>query len=293
MGVAAHARARGAGVTRATLPGIGEQYLSLARAWTVTLMDGTVLGFTDHDVDVTIDGVTYVARTGYTASAIETSAALNVDNLELDSLLESPSITEDELLAGRWDHAAVEIFLFNWRDPAGGKQILRTGRLGQVSASGAGFHAEIRGLMQQLQQSIGQVYQPGCRADFGDDKCKFDKASVTFAATLTAVSADGRTLTAPALTQAADYFAAGELTWTSGPNNGLKGEVKTSAPGSVTLQLPPSWAPSVGDTFTAVAGCTKRAQEDCLTKFDNLINFRGEPHLPGMNKVMQTPTRAG
>jgi uncharacterized phage protein (TIGR02218 family) len=100
-------------------------------------------------------------------------------------------------------------------------------------------------------------------------------------------------LTAPALTQAADYFAAGELTWTSGPNNGLKGEVKTSAPGSVTLQLPPSWAPSVGDTFTAVAGCTKRAQEDCLTKFDNLINFRGEPHLPGMNKVMQTPTRAG
>ena len=268
---------------------VDAETLSLAHGWHITLTDGTELGFTDHDEDIVIDGLAYLAASGYTASAIESSGALSVDNLEVEGMLEAPSITEDDLRAGRWDHAEVEVFQFNWRDPTAGRIVQRYGHLGEVSAAGGRFRAEIRGLMQQLQQSLGQVYQPACRADFGDSKCKFDAASVTFDVAIESVSSDGRTLSSAALVQAADYFTQGKAVFSDGPNVGHIAEIKSSVPGAITLQMPPPYEPELGDTIAVTAGCQKRWDVDCRDKFDNLVNYRGEPHLPGMNQIMQGP----
>src|SRR4051812_31581755 len=41
---------------------------TLARCWKVTRRDGVVLGFTDHDRDLVLDGVTFRAGTGFAAS---------------------------------------------------------------------------------------------------------------------------------------------------------------------------------------------------------------------------------
>jgi uncharacterized phage protein (TIGR02218 family) len=270
---------------------VDAETLSLAHGWHITLTDGTVLGFTDHDEDIVIDGVTYLAASGYTASAIETSGALSVDNLEVEGMLEAPSITENDLRAGRWDFAEVEIFLFNWRDPDAGQAIQRYGHLGEVSAAGGRFRAEVRGLMQQLQQSMGQIYQPACRADFGDAQCGFNAATVTFSVAIESISSDGRTISSAALTQAAGYFDQGKAVFSDGPNVGHIAEVKSGVVGAITLQMPPPYEPEIGNTIAVTAGCQKRWNEDCKTKFDNLINFRGEPHLPGMNQVMQGAQR--
>jgi uncharacterized phage protein (TIGR02218 family) len=262
--------------------------LSLARCWKITLVDTTVLGFTDHDQDIVFDGVTYLAATGYTASAIETSGALNVDQLEVEGMLESPSITEDELRAGRWDYAAVEISVVDWRDPDGGRLILRYGHLGEVTAKGQRFQAELRGLMQQLQQSVGAIYQASCRADFGDAQCKFNAATVTFTVAIEAVSSDGRTLSSAALTQPAGYFTQGKCVFLDGANVGHIAEIKVGAVGSVELQMPSPYAPALGDQIAVTAGCQKRWDADCRDKFANLINFRGEPFLPGTNMMMRS-----
>ena len=80
----------------------------------------------------------------------------------------------------------------------------------------------------------------------------------------------------------------GLATWTSGANNGLSVKVKTfSASGSITLSLPMLATVTAGDTLTVTAGCQKRLVEDCATKFDNVLNFVGEPHLPGIDEVVQ------
>jgi uncharacterized phage protein (TIGR02218 family) len=270
---------------------IASATLSLARCWKITLIDATVLGFTDHDQDIEIDDVTYLAATGYTASAIETSGALNVDQLEVAGILESPSITENELRAGRWDYAQVEIFICDWRDPSGGRLIQRFGHLGEVTAKGQRFQAELRGLMQQLQQSVGAIYQASCRADFGDAQCKFNAASVTFTVAIEAVSSDGRTLSSAALTQPADYFTQGKCAFVDGANVGHIAEIKVSAVGSIELQMPPPYAPALGDSIAVTAGCQKRWDADCRDKFSNLVNFRGEPYLPGTNMMMRAGTR--
>ena len=45
----------------------------------------------------------------------------------------------------------------------------------------------------------------------------------------------------------------------------------------------------VGDTLSALAGCGKRLSEDCDTRFNNVLNFQGEPHAPALDDLTQTP----
>jgi hypothetical protein len=83
------------------------------------------------------------------------------------------------------------------------------------------------------------------------------------------------------------FFDFGKVTFTSGLNINLSMEVKRYNVGLVELQLPMPYPIEVGDTYTIVSGCGKRFTEDCIQKFNNAINFRGEPHLPGVDQLMR------
>ncbi len=87
------------------------------------------------------------------------------------------------------------------------------------------------------------------------------------------------------------YFTSGKVTFTSGKNQGLSMEVKGYVPGVVDLQLPMPYRIAVGDTYRIEKGCNKRFIEDCKDTYDNAINFRGEPHLPGLDQVIQIGNR--
>lgn len=85
----------------------------------------------------------------------------------------------------------------------------------------------------------------------------------------------------------AGYFGYGVITMTSGAAAGLKMEVKVYSPGLITPQLQFPRPVAAGDTYSLVAGCGKRYIEDCHTRHANGINFGGEPHVPGMDKMFQ------
>lgn len=84
-------------------------------------------------------------------------------------------IVEDEVRAGLFDGAEIRISLVNWEDPDGHGEIrLRRGTLGETRLTPQGyFHAELRGLSQPLAQSTLEVFSPSCRADLGDERCRF------------------------------------------------------------------------------------------------------------------------
>ncbi len=84
----------------------------------------------------------------------------------------------------------------------------------------------------------------------------------------------------------AGHFGYGKITMTSGASAGLSGEVKVYSPGTITLQMQFAAGVAAGDGYSLVAGCGKRFTEDCVSRFNNYPNFRGEPHLPGMDKVL-------
>jgi uncharacterized phage protein (TIGR02218 family) len=158
-----------------------------------------------------------------------------------------------------------------------------TGTVGEVRLHRGYITAELRGLQQYLQQPIGSVSSKTCRARLGDAMCTKNLSSFTFTGSVTTATS-AQVFTDSTKAQAADYFAEGLLTWTSGPSNGLVVKVKSFAAGVFTLSLPMLSTVSVGHTFSVVAGCQKRLT-DCSTKFSNVLNFQGEPHLPGIDEV--------
>ncbi len=82
------------------------------------------------------------------------------------------------------------------------------------------------------------------------------------------------------------YFDYGLITFTSGLNTGLSMEVKSYVPGQITLQLAMPYAVAIGDAYTMHAGCDK-SLATCRDRFNNVVNMRAFPYLPGIDKLVQ------
>lgn len=261
------------------------EVLTVCTLWKVIRTDAAVYGFTDNSRDVTYNGVTYLAGTGHTPSSISTTVGTNVDNLEVQALLDSNSITAADLEAGLWDFAVIEIMLVNYNSLADGHMTLRKGWIGSVRAGRSAFSAELRGMMQPLQQVIGRIYAPACDATLGDTRCAVVIASYTVTGSVTTATS-ARVFTDTTRAEADGYFDGGVITWTGGLNSGYEMEVKTStAAGVITLQQGMPFATVIGDTYSLKAGCDKTLAT-CKTKFNNVVNFRGFPHVPGSDRLM-------
>jgi uncharacterized phage protein (TIGR02218 family) len=260
----------------------------LATCWRITRRDAVVLGFTDSAQDLTIGGILYESALGYNATDIKTSEDLSVDNLNLQGFIDSASITEADLIAGLWDFAEVEIFETIETAPAGNVRPLRRGRIGEVSLGRSFFEAELRGMSQAFTQQLCELTSPTCRARLGDARCKVPLGPLTVTGTVTGIT-NTRVWTDSTRGEAAGYFTFGEITWTSGPNAGYSMELKThAASGVFTLQLPMPYAVAVGHSYSMAPGCDKLLNT-CKVKFSNVVNFRGEPHLPGMDAILRGP----
>jgi hypothetical protein len=147
---------------------IAQGVTTLATLFRVVRRDGAILGFTDHDRDLTFESLVYEASTGYMRSAISNQSDLSVDNLELTALLDSPRITKADLRAGLYDDASFEMRMVNWQNLADGAIKLRAGNLGRSVVRDGTFTLELRGLGGRFERVIGDVYSPRCRADVFD-----------------------------------------------------------------------------------------------------------------------------
>lgn len=264
---------------------------TLATCWRIIRADELEIGFTDHDSPLEIENLTYSSISGFNSTTIESKSNMSVDNMEVECVILQSQITEHDLLAGLYDYAEVEVFLVNYEDLTQGKLLLKRGRLGEVTLNKQLFHAEIRGLTQHLSQTIGSVYSPTCRAILGDNRCRVPLERFTINAEVSEVFSSN-SFYADTLQQNADYFTGGEVSWLSGANASIKMEVKEFSNGVVTLALPMGKCITSGDSFSIIAGCDK-CKDTCINKFNNIINFRGEPDLPGTDKLLETAGTGG
>lgn len=265
---------------------LAEEVTTLATCYRITRVDGIEFGFTDHDEALNVEGLEYDSISGFTPTSIESKSDMSVDNMEIEGMSFPSKITEADLLAGIYDYAEVEVFLVNYEDLDAGRMILKRGKLGEVTLSKQMFHAEIRGLTQHLSQTIGKIYSPTCQAILGDSFCKVNLATCIMKSQVTKII-DKQTFVAKSLTQKAGYFAGGEVKWLSGNDIGTKMEIKEFDNSMVTLVLPMGSDIEIGDQFSIVAGCDK-SRETCISKFNNILNFRGFPDVPGIDKLLST-----
>ena len=118
---------------------------TLCRCWLITRNDGVTQGFTDHDEDVVLDAVTCRAGTGLDGQRGDAESRARGRRSELSGALADDTLNEDDLAAGRYDAAAVELWLVDWSEPDL-RVLLAKGTLGEVRREGTAFTAELRGL---------------------------------------------------------------------------------------------------------------------------------------------------
>jgi uncharacterized phage protein (TIGR02218 family) len=267
---------------------------TLCRCWLIGRNDGEQQGFTDHDEDIVLGDVTCRAGTGLSGTEATQKLGLAVDSSELSGALSDDSLNEADLAAGRYDAAGVELWLVDWSEPDLRIRLAK-GSLGEVKREGTAFTAEVRGLSDRLAQDSGRLYTATCSADLGDARCTVDLSDPAFRGSGTVVALSGTSaFTASGLDDFDDgWFTAGKLSFTSGANAGLSVEVKSHRNnGTVALDLWQAMPEPIqaGDTFTVTAGCDKRFAT-CHDRFDNVVNFRGFPHIPGNDFVIRYPVQ--
>ncbi len=268
-------------------------FTTVCRCWAITRTDGQTFGFTDHDMELRFDGLTFKASTGLTAAAIEQATGLSIDNSEAMGALSDAAVREDDIEAGRFDGAEVRAWLVNWANPDQ-RALQFRGSIGELRRAGGAFHAELRGLTDLLNRPLGRLYQKPCTAVLGDKNCRFNMDAPGYWVEADISGFDGGTLLRLSGGETADegWFSRGRLDVLSGPAKGLWASVQhdrqVEAGRQITLWSGIGGGLSVGDRVRLTAGCDKRMQT-CRLKFNNLLNFQGFPDLPGEDWVMSVP----
>lgn len=280
------------GFTQALQAHLGTGTTTLCRCWGLTRADGRRLGFTDHDVDLAFEGFVFRAGTGLTASALEQSSGLAVNNTEAVGALSSAAVSDADLTAGRYDGAEVLAWLVNWKRPEE-RALQFRGTLGEITRGAGAFVAELRGVTESLNQPVGRVYQTRCGTVLGSAACGFNTTTFGYAAEEPVISvADGKAFRIAAGAFAARLFERGRFEVLDGEAAGLVGVVKNDrilgAERVIELWEAIRASLAAGDRVRVVAGCDKRA-ETCRDKFQNLMNFRGFPTIPGEDWLMAYP----
>lgn len=243
---------------------------------------GDPVYLTDHPRDVVIGINTYKTDSGYQFSGYASEAGMSPGVMDLDGISGLAGIDRDEIVSGVFDGARVYAFATTWTAPVVDEEPLGVAIMGKATMRDDRYTAELMMLVDALNQSVGKTYSPGCQKTFGGQGyagCMVDLAPITVTGTITAVTSNA-VFRDSARAEAADYFGAGTIAFTTGENAGLKPQkIKThAADGTITLHEPFHYQVAIGDEYTLIPGCRKR-QADCIA-WNNIINFGGFSFVP-------------
>lgn len=253
----------------------------LATFLRIQRQDGFTVRLTSCDQSVVLGGENYVCDQGLTAMNFRQAVGFAVGNTEVHFFKDDLYVNRNDVLAKRWSDARYALFRADPLDPTAGVENFSTGSLGDMQITTNGFKAELRDDRQWLQQTVGEVSSPTCKALLGDRRCKVDLTAWTVTGTIT--TAGRQTFAAAALGLPDDWSGDGSVTFLDGPCTGMSQKVYsfTGAGGVIVLTQPLIITPQVGNTFRMVAGCRKRLEEDCRDKFNNVRRNQSERYLPG------------
>lgn len=267
------------------------------------LVDGSTLAVTDHDRALSFDlgdgSTAYSPRTGILPSDLSLSTGFDPDEVEItgplvDTATEAWHVTRAAVLGGRFDDAVARYFQVNWSSLSSGPIRLLRGYVVKAEVIGSSFKLTIHSEASKYKQEVGRVITAYCDADFQDPRCGYSESADSL--TVVAVTNAREFTVNNANSRADDYFNRGTVSFTSGALNGTRPvEILDWADGGGSAQIA-LWTdlaevPEIGDTLDVKRGCGK-TRDDCMA-YNNIVNFRGFPDVPGTDQVLRYPNPAG
>lgn len=258
---------------------------TLCYCWIITRRDGFVLGVTDHDEDVVLNGTTCVATVGMVTSTISTATGLDPDDAEVTGIVDNDLITEEDVRAGLYDDATADLYHVNWEDPTQFRRII-SGTLGKSTEADSGvFNVELLSVKNILLQAIGRTYQRTCDTKLGSPACGVNLSDPAFTGNATVTAIDGAVMTVSGIGGFDNgWFTLGLLVTATG----YEAHVKNHNIDSIELWREPDVTITPGDVVQLVAGC-KQDIGTCRDKFNNIENFQGFNLIPGNDKLNEYP----
>jgi uncharacterized phage protein (TIGR02218 family) len=242
---------------------------------------GSPIYLTDHPRDLVMSGHTYLSTAGYEFTGYAATAGFAPASIDIEGIAGASGVTHAAVGSGLFDGARCYVFATSWSAPVEDQEPVVAGIFGSATLLDHRFQIGGVSLVDVLNQSVGQTYGAQCPKVFGGTEyagCGVSLAANTVTGTLTSVSS-ASVFTDSARAEAADYFGAGTILFTTGPNAGLKAlEIKSFAAGVITTFEPFYYLPVSGNAYSMVRGCRKRLA-DCQG-YSNVVNFGGFPYIP-------------
>lgn len=247
--------------------------------WNITLNHGKQLCFTDAEEDMIIEGINYSSDPAFFRSAVETNSDANSNNMELGGIISSSKIKYEDVKKGLYENASVEVFVVDNQECKKIKTLFY-GYVGKIELSNNKITAELRDFSSSLNNKFGDIYSPQCRAAFGSSKCGMNVDDYTFDAVILKAIAPCKYRINRSFDN--NYLKHGKL---KVPGNGLSTEIIGNVGDVVEVLKPLQYSLAIGESIKLIAGCDKTIKT-CVNKFCNAINFRGEPYVPNMDKIV-------
>lgn len=268
----------------------GSAGLIMADCFDLTLASGVTLSYTNADLPIVNNGVTYLANSVQVDGLkFKCAIGLEVDKQKItisakptDTYLGVPFLASVQrgLLDG-CEISRTRAFLNSWSaaDRANpiGQALLFKGRVGSVDQVGR-TQAQITVNSDLVLLDISMprnLYAPNCQHVLYDSGCTLLRSAFTVNGTVGSNPTDSFI---PWASSTADY-AQGKIVFTSGPNAGISATIKGATNAGLTLAYPLLVMPEAGDNFEASFGCD-HTMKTCEKRFNNLRNFRGFPFIP-------------
>jgi uncharacterized phage protein (TIGR02218 family) len=252
--------------------------LTIALCIKIVTSSNIVLGFTQSTSDLIIDGITYNANPGFLVDKFTSEQS------KIDFIINDQQIKIEDIMHGDYDNARIEVFLINYLDLNQKKLNLYSGYISKIKIQNDSIAtADIESIEKYLDRYVTKKYSPICRAELGDASCNVhldqykEDSKVDLVISNTLISA----------TLQKQYYSNGEIAFKSGLNQGKTYKVISYNNLQILLLTPTDQKVEIGDKFTITAGCDKTISM-CKNTFDNINNFRGEPHIPGCDYLYKT-----
>lgn len=251
-----------------------------ATFWRIFRRDGVTLGFTSHDRSLTFGGIAHRSAPGMVPAAIRMTSDFSDESAGVDGALSHDSIRDADLTAGLFDRAVIEIGIVDWESLA--HQPIYVGTLGRVQGGTNAFSAELNSAKRVLERDLVPRTSPTCRARFCGPGCGLSAARFTHRHELTGIDLDLNRVRFDGLMVAS--FNDGQIRFLDGPQTGIAFGVLGTSSDWLILDRPLDENLKIGTKAELLEGCDHTIAT-CSSRFDNALNFRGEPFLPGNDQL--------
>jgi uncharacterized phage protein (TIGR02218 family) len=199
---------------------------------------------------------------------------------------------QEALLQGALDGAYLtmsRLIFASWSKPTQfSPVILFYGRVADISSVGySKIQITVKSFLELLDMYYPwQLYQAACSWALYDANCQVNPNNYALSGTVAASAGNTALTFITNLSQPDGWFTLGRIQMTSGACAPQFRSIKIYQGGAITLMVPfIGGPPAPGDSFTAWAGCD-RQMGTCATKFNNLINFGGQPFIPAPSTIL-------